>query len=459
LAEAQMKPLLLPAILLATLACPCPAAQPDTLSLPIVAAVQYSRGRPFPCGDADHDGHREFYSQSSPSGSLFVHEHVGNNSYFSQALFPMIVPYDIGDADADGRADLVGFDLDSRWIVTVESPDSRSFPSETTRVADTHNAAAIYGARISDLDQDSMPEILYSDWARVAVHEAVGDNEYDSVASLIPPSDQVYCFSWGDADQDGRMDVAMTDLFGLCPVFECTGDNQYEMVAVCTTDIWGPRWAEITDDMDRDGRREIVIYGNEGDDGFIEVFECAGDNTYPRVWRLDLINYWQDDMAVGDIEGDGQQEFAIYDGWDIILFKCVGDDEYAEAWRSHEEWTSLALADVNGNGRDELIHLHDFGDSSLTVLREYQPAAVEASPASSLRGVEVSPSVLRPGAGLHLSGLPPDARVELLDVSGRVCSSSDLSFVLGTSSLRPGAYFVRITAGSQSITRKLLVVE
>jgi hypothetical protein len=148
-------------------------------------------------------------------------------------------------------------------------------------------------------------------------------------------------------------------------------------------------------------------------------------------------------------------EFALTDGRHVRLYRCTGNDQYEEVWQAPCTYKPVALYDIDWDGRCELIYGKDWS----MVIREYSPGGIAEHEAEKLRAVVVSPSVLRPGARLHLSGLLPGAQVELLDISGRVCSSSDLSFVLGTSPLRPGAYFIRISAGRASTTRKLLVVE
>ena len=62
---------------------------------------------------------------------------------------------------------------------------------------------------------------------------------------------------------------------------------------------------------------------------------------------------------------------------------------------------------------------------------------------------------------MRVAGLTQSAEVEVVAAAGRVVSSSSLrasSFVLSTTDLRAGTYFIRIRVGDQAVVRKVLVV-
>jgi hypothetical protein len=90
--------------------------------------------------------------------------------------------------------------------------------------------------------------------------------------------------------------------------------------------------------------------------------------------------------------------------------------------------------------------------------RHTLPTGIAERGRTRLEGIRISPSVLRPGASLNLSGLPPGARVVLLDVSGRIRFTSGSSLIPLPSSLAPSLFFIRASSGSQSTVSKVLVV-
>lgn len=69
----------------------------------------------------------------------------------------------------------------------------------------------------------------------------------------------------------------------------------------------------------------------------------------------------------------------------------------------------------------------------------------------------VTLSVIRAGTSLHLTGLRPGQKVQLLDAAGRELNPQ--AEALSTSFLPPGVYFLRIGGTGQPVTRKVLVVK
>jgi hypothetical protein len=340
-----------------------------------------------------------------------------------------------------------------------ESPDSFSLPcNEVWR--ESLYLEVPDGVVFADLDVDSACEVLLmqSTLCVVRLYENRGDNSYDSTATV---RSFVMSFSPApDLDRDGLPELAVSS-FGRVEFYEAAGDDSLRYVARCwlassSHDVLALASAG---DMDRDGRPELVALVSDWD-ADLAIMESPCDDSFELVWSRELgPATWPEGLAAGDVDGDSVEEFATFDGYGVSLWHCTGNDSYEQLWWGSPYWAPLTIYDINSDGKAELIcHC----DSGLAIL-EWLPVGVAERGQRRVEHIVVEPSVVRSGAGVRVSGLGAGAEVEVVDVTGRTVArpavGSTDEAVWQTRPAPPGAYFVRITSGSHSITRKVLVVE
>ncbi|MBM3315041.1 VCBS repeat-containing protein, partial [candidate division WOR-3 bacterium] len=241
-----------------------PTAQvlPDTVFMPIVASFSIpglDASGAVLCGDADRDGRNELYVEghNGPDYFLRVYEHVGGNSYAETTLVGYLLPGCAGDADRDGLFDVVGSSYDGHWIwlSLLESPDSFSLPRDTSIFA---RGGGVYaGCITADLDLDSLTEIVVRPGFQVRLLECSGNNAFSEIALLTSPDGQGFAgFRASDIDRDGKPELLVSSMSSSWFfIYEAAGNNEIQLVAVCTTDVRESRELAIADDMDQDGRK------------------------------------------------------------------------------------------------------------------------------------------------------------------------------------------------------------
>ena len=283
------------------------------------------------------------------------------------------IPFAAGDIDGDGLTDIVcitvepdSSDPDKFYddVITIESPDSFSYPCSLTwyyRYAE--NMAIPQPVYYPpDLDQDGHREILLS---AVRLWENAGDNQNELVYSGSGHGG--WRFAFGDFDRDGRMNFVTASLSssGIVSVWECTGDNQYEVVYQDT--VGQPNGADVfmTNDIDGDGKPEFyVAYWNvPRGKMYLYMWEMTGDDHYART-LVDSVWFSGADggrtSECGDIDGDGIDE-CIWTTPDIIkVYKAVGDNDLEEVWHWNSDHGSMhslvsTVYDINNDGYCELI--------------------------------------------------------------------------------------------------------
>jgi hypothetical protein len=222
--------------------------------------------------------------------------------------------------------------------------------------------------------------------------------------------------------------------------------------------------------MDHDGWPEFIGIGESLGCPTLMVYEATSVGHYHEVWgqvHPDWSQGWfGNPISVGDVDGDSTEEFGVSTGGGVALFKCTGPHEYSEVWSRESTGTYLHLFDINSDGRAEIIF---DGPQGTEIWEDTEGLGVAEFSKFSLESpVKVSPSVVRLGASLLLSGLPPGADIEVHSLDGRLVRETqgvrqstwtwDLRNQSG--SLVPaGTYFAVIRSRGKSTSLKLCVVK
>ncbi len=187
--------------------------------------------------------------------------------------------------------------------------------------------------------------------------------------------------------------------------------------------------------------------------------------TYGIHWiRVDLANY---QSGWVNMHFDGRDNFEWNLG--VIMWDTAGDFEFQ--WYDCAPSTGVKDVGVNPTGWDYVIFFPAFM-STTTVDHYYDyeitwsSTGIEGDPASEPVGLSVSSNPAGPSSQVVFT-LPAasDARLDVFDLSGRIvstlhdgaASAGQHSVALGD--LTPGTYFVRLCAGGQMASRKVVFTD
>ncbi len=367
--------------------------QTEWLYLKRVAMVDYGPWADpiLLCADTDHDGLGEIiyttYDRSTNLRRLEFLEYRPCNRYelvvSDTGVYPYppghppvvgnLYPFDVGDVDGDGKADLVGeaYFVDAGESLrtatcTVESADSTSHPCTlnwySTRPGDPD---CLHRKLLTDLDRDSKREILTSWPGGTAVFENVADNR-ESLVFLAPPYPITRPVA-GDFDLNGKTDFIAREQQRKELVCECVGDNNYVQVCSVAVPYVGGYDVFLGHDVDRNGWPEVFVsYACPPLDAYI-IRLCAIEAS--REHEYGYFTVASQGTPVGDatprtsvcadLDGDGIEEVV----WSCVnrvnFLKATGPHQFEQVWQwgnDHGGPAAMCNAwDMNGNGYDEAI--------------------------------------------------------------------------------------------------------
>jgi len=444
-------------------------ADRDSWGMVVIADLPFGLFEDVPCGDADRDGRNEFYAGIFNGAGYIGYslEHMGNNAFVATALDWNSPHFEcLADPDCDGLCDLI---FRNHWntLCVYESPDSFSVPRDSVWSFTTVRGSSFLSI-VTDLDLDSAREITArtsTSGKLIDVFECVGDNRYELATQPgIDGSGEPGCIRQTlDLDRNGLPELAVgTWPDGWVDLYEAIGDDTLALRGsvrlLLTSDGWIQDLTALPD-LDQDGKTELLAccFQSRTLQFVVAVVEATSPDSFQVVWADTTGGRgWNRSLACGDIDGDSAIEFMAADGDSVGLYRCTGDDMYECFWARRVLDGRATLYDINSDGRAELLYA--IPDTDRTIIREWLPVGVEERAAEALHRVVVQPSLVQRGEVICVIGLPQSAGVEVVDASGRVISSL-FTGNWPTGNSPPGAYFIHIRLGNQTAVRKLLVVE
>jgi hypothetical protein len=323
-----------------------------------------------------------------------------------------------------------------------------------------------------DIDLATASEGVYPNYNRPIYIYYNNGNGLDSSPSWQSSDSSISeAVSWADIDGDGWYDLAVAKWvnFQTCIYPNNEGSMQ-------TTPNWAIS-ASFSDgaigsaEVDDDSFPELAVGGTDPTrlydnvDGVLE--------TTP-IWQSNSSYFGTQDLAWGDIDGDGDPDLATVEfstGELRVYLNVDGVLESTPSWvyRAGSVGTALAFGDVNGDGQLDLA-MGVSGQPCVLVFLNTGSIAVDDKPFKP-GSFELSQNYPNPfNAATFIQyelGRPSDVRIEIFDLLGNKVKilvsehqeAGAHSVVWNGKDAPSGVYFYKIKAGDFTDTRRMLLLK
>lgn len=266
------------------------------------------------------------------------------------------------------------------------------------------------GITIGDYDNDGFQDIYVSNFGTNRLHRNNGDGTFSEIATRLSVDDSGFGASctWADLDADGNLDLFVCNYLAL-------DASDYKL---CTFPYKGKEFGITCHPRYLSATRDVTFH-NEGDGFFTNGTQSFGLMQSPAAQGLGV--------AAADLDSDG--DIDIYVANDSVLNDLwinQGNGRFVnEGLLSgtalnrkgrREAGMGVALGDVDGDGRPDLIVTNYYGETNTLYRNEGHGFFLDITDEFGFAG----PSRLKLGFGISLSDFDNDGWLDLFVANGHV---------------------------------------
>jgi FG-GAP-like repeat/FG-GAP repeat len=284
-----------------------------------------------------------------------------------------------GDFNGDGKPDVVSTDQDvSKVSVLLGNGDGTL---QTT--ADYATGAGPHWVVSADLNGDGKLDLATANTTPNTVSVLIGNGDGTFQAHVdYGTGGSPFSVAVADLNHDGKSDLVTANLAGTVSVLLGNGDGTFQ--AKTDIDLSGgsffpPELLSVAiADVNRDGKPDVMASAQDpfGSSNSVYVLLGNGNGTFQaptqHATASDTGNspMW---VAVGDVNGDGKPDLVTNNRGSQKVSVLLGNGD--GTFQAHQDYpagpggssgpTSVAIADVNGDGKPDLVTSNDIGSVSV----------------------------------------------------------------------------------------------
>jgi len=349
-------------------------------------------------GDFNGDGIPDLaVSAGGPNSPLVIL--LGNaNGTYTTVPGPSIFTYSFGpivvaDFNGDGKQDMAALNANSDTVTILLGNGDGTFNVAPSSPAVGSNAKQI---AVGDFNGDGIPDLAVTTGSSSSLNILLGNGDGTFTAATSSPvaSSSPFSIVVGDFNGDGKLDLAVSDTYNdTISIFLGNGDGTF---AAATTLHSGSNGSPIAAaDFTGDGKLDLAVgvAGAAGASDSVTILSGNSDGTFNAASFAQAASAGNiSSVQVGDFNADGIPDLELTDSntGTFTVLLGTGSGSFTATSSSVAAVPNFqlfpAVADLNGDGRTDLVIANFGSDTVLVYLTE--PTETAAATANiTLTGV------------------------------------------------------------------------
>jgi hypothetical protein len=305
----------------------------------------------------------------------------GSGGYYASSVA-------VADVNGDGKPDIVVASCSDSDCTNGEVGVLLGNGNGTFQTAVTYRTGGYFATSVAvaDVNGDGKPDLVTTNYcvdsncdtnASVSVLLGNGDGTFQTAVSYDSGGLEATSVAVADVNGDGKPDIVVANYCassndctsGMLGVLLGNGDGTFQTAA--SYDSGGHSASSVAvADVNGDGKPDIVVANycassNDCTNGTVGVLLGNGDGTFQMAVNYGESNGYATSLAVADVNGDGKPDLAVANWCNgnncttwigVLLGNGDGTFQTAVSYDSGgHEATSVAVEDVNGDGKPDLV--------------------------------------------------------------------------------------------------------
>jgi hypothetical protein len=329
------------------------------------------------------DGHLDLVVANGNDGNVSVLLGNGDGSFQTQQLFPVgnkPVAVAVADLNGDGRPNLIVANYDDNTVSVLLGNDDGTFQPQHTFMVGSHPVAVA----VADVNGDGNPDLVVTNAGDNTVTVLLGNGQGSfGQQQTFPAGTNPDSVAVADVNSDGKPDLIVADkVDGMVSVLanqSTQGASVLTFAPRQTFTVGANPVSVAVADLTGDGQPDLIV-ANQGDNatpGSVSVLRnSSGSGMLSFATQQTFtVGLSPTSVAVADVNGDGNLDLIVANQDDSTVSVLLGNGSGSSGVSFQPQRSfatgvfpaAVAVGDVNGDGKPDLVTF-DFGGDTASVL-------------------------------------------------------------------------------------------